>query len=149
MKLKLLRIIIICMLGFNLCIAQRASEEADRTAKSLTTPEGKALVYIVKPLDFDRFLKIKINLDGKFISSIMGGRYIYSILEPGEHIFVTSPGKKEEYRIEVEAGKTYFFRVNTYKSVLKVISYLEPISSESEGRLLLSVCKLSKDMVSQ
>lgn len=137
------------MLGFNLCIAQRASEEADRAAKSLTAPEGKALVYIVRPSDFGFAMKFKINLDGKFIGSTKGGRYIYSILEPGEHIFVTSPGKKEEYRIEVEAGKTYFIRQVPNIGVFKARSELRPIFSESEGRVILRKCNLSKDMVFQ
>jgi len=146
MKLKLLAIIIICLLGFNFSIAQRASGEADRTAKSLTPPEGKALVYIVRPSAVGFGIKFKINLDGKFIGSTKGGRYIYSVLEPGEHIFVTSPGKKEEYRIEVEAGKTYFIHQVPHLGVFGARSELRPIFSESEGHVILRRCKLSKEV---
>jgi len=137
------------MLEFSFCEAQLASEEADITARRLTPPDGKALVYIVRPSAFGFAIKMKIHLDGKFIGSTKGGRYLYSILDPGEHIFVTSPGKKEDFPITVEAGKTYFLRQIPNLGAVRARSELRLIYSEGEGRSVLRKCKLSADMVSK
>ena len=119
--------------------------EMDMKAKEMGPLEGKALVYILRPATFGTAIKMEVTCDGINIGSTGGGRYIYSILEPGSHVFISKAENKSELPIILEAGKVYYLEQKVKMWILKARNNLERLDDQ-EGRDKLLKCKLSNDI---
>ena len=86
----------------------RAPQEASDRAKSLTPPEGKALVYVVRLAGIQHALLTAVTCDGTTLGKNGAGRFIYAILDPGSHLFASIAENKGELPLVLEAGKTYY-----------------------------------------
>jgi hypothetical protein len=126
----------------------KAPPELDLEAKQLVPPEGKALVYIVRPSDFGRSVKFKVTVDGEYIGATGGSRFIYAVLEPGSHLIVSKAENASELAIVLEAGQTYYLEQKIQMGLLKARNKLARIEDE-EGRKKLESCVLSNDLVAQ
>jgi hypothetical protein len=76
--------------------------------KAVTIPEGKAIVYIVRPSSALGMFRTINKIDGTELKTLGGYEYVYKIVDPGK-ISVVCKGSSKESPIEVnaEAGKTY------------------------------------------
>ncbi len=64
------------------------STEEDTTVKSLVPQDGKALVYFMRPSGFGTAVKMRVTMgSGDYLGATGGGRYIYSLLDPGNYTF--------------------------------------------------------------
>jgi hypothetical protein len=120
------------------------SEEEDLMAKAMEPPDGKALVYIIRPSNLGKPFKFEVNCDGVYIGGTAGMLYIYVIVDPGEHLFVGISENTSELEISVEAGKIYYIRqrpmIGLFKGTNKLI-----LETDEIGRKMLLECTLSAD----
>lgn len=131
-------------LVLNGCATQKASIEADNYARKLVVPEGKALVYIVRPNTLGFAIKFRVYCDGKYIGTTGGRNYIYTILDAGKHKFISQAENNEEMEIYLEANRTYYIEQVPMMGLIKARNELVNIS-ENEGQEKLLKCKLSAD----
>ena len=128
------------------CAVQKASVEADSKAKQLVAPEGKAIVYIMRPGTLGFAVKFKVNCDEKYIGATGGKRFIYTIQDVGKHKIVSYAENNEELEITFEANNTYYIEQIPKMGIMMARNKLS-ILSVKEGKEKLSGCKLSKDCI--
>jgi len=93
----------------------------------LPQPEpGKALVYVIevfeRPSGEILTPTIRVGLDGSWVGANHGTSYLYFSVDPGEHHLCTNwqsalkrlSSQHSLTSFTAEAGKTYFFRVQTH-----------------------------------
>ena len=115
-------------------------------------PEGKALVNFLRPSGRGGKFYVKIICDGLYIGRMKGKQFLYIFLDPGEHTIFSDNGDEHgsslsglsEFRLLVEAGKTYFLQVQIMFHPMYFDNKLIQIV-ESDGRIILDKCKLSTD----
>ena len=128
------------------CMVQKASTEVDQKAKELVVPTNKALVYLFRATSFGGAVKFKVTCDDKFVGSTSGMRYVYTIQEPGKHVFISQAENKEELQIVLEANKTYYIEQVVKMGIVMARNKLV-VNDQLSGKQKLSKCKLSADNV--
>lgn len=121
-----------------------AADDADAKAKALSAPKGKALLYIIRPTNIGKPFAHEITLDGKKIGSTCGYYYVYTIVAPGKHKLTATGDFTGKLEITTESGKIYYIQQKVLPGVWKGGASLSVVS-ETEGRKILSECKLSGD----
>lgn len=123
-------------------------------AKSLLTqPEpGKALVYVIEDDGVaNRIIggniTWRVGLDGAWVAALnRHSPYTTFSVTPGEHHLCVNWQSSLEFlakatnlaRLDVEAGKTYYFRIRKWESQTEVFVDLNPVDSD-QGKLLLAL----------
>ena len=113
--------------------------------REMRPPDGKALVYILRPTSFGGIVIMEVTSNGNYIGATGGGRYIYAILEPGNNTLVSKAENKSELQIVLEAGKTYYFEQKVKMGIIMARNELIRLD-DAEGREKLLKCALSKDL---
>lgn len=124
------------------------------TAKALPTqPEpGKALVYVIEDDGVaNRIIggniTWRVGLDGAWVAALnRHNPYTTFSGTPGEHHLCVNWQSSLEYlakatnlaHLDVEADKTYYFRIRKWESQTEVFVDLNPVDSD-QGRLLLAL----------
>ena len=121
---------------------KKADAELDTQIKNLSPPSGKALVYILRPNSYGSMAVFNATVNGDFIGSTGGKRYIYTILEPGTYTFTTKGENRKELPIVLEAGQTYFLEQEVHMGIMSARNKLVRID-ERDGRFKLQKCFLS------
>lgn len=132
----------------------------DKTQHSLSQPEpGKAVVYVIEV--FERppgelgMPTIRVGLDGAWVGANKGSSYLSLFVDPGEHHLCTNwqsmlkrlSDQHSLTSFTAEAGKAYFFRVQTHVesegrgSEIWYID-LQPVNPD-EGKYLIASSPLS------
>jgi len=119
--------------------------EVDNMVREMRPPDGKALVYILRPTSFGGIVIMEVTSNGNYIGATGGGRYIYAILEPGNNTLVSKAENKSELQIVLEAGKTYYFEQKVKMGIIMARNELIRLD-DAEGREKLLKCALSKDL---
>jgi hypothetical protein len=94
-------------------IAQNSAnskEEKDQIARTLQPPDGKALVYILRPSIFGLAVRMFLDCDSVHIGSTMAHNFVYALLEPGTHTLMSTSENHPTLEITVEAGKVYYIK---------------------------------------
>jgi hypothetical protein len=106
--------------------------------RSMKPPNGKALVYLLRPYNFmGSLLSIFLTCNEKNIGSVRVKGFIYTILDTGQYKFTAISEGRTNLNLSVQANHTYFIKV-------KVPLGLEMID-EGPARELLGRSLLSKD----
>jgi len=113
--------------------------------KQTIPPQGKALVYVVRPNRAGGIIKFKFHVDGKHVGTTKSRQFLYSILNPGPHLFMSKAENRSEMQLNLEAGKTYFIKQKIKIGGLKARNQLIQVN-EREGREMLQKCKLGKQI---
>lgn len=113
-----------------------APYQVNKLSKTLTAPDDKALVYIVRPYSrYGRHSSPDFSLDGVTIGAIENGRYIYFYAYPMVLLLPTRENGGETLKVPLVAGKTYFFKFDI------LVGYKQ--LDEDDGRRYLSRVVLS------
>lgn len=70
----------------------------------------KALVYILRPTFVGIAIKMWAFVDDQFIGVTHGKNYTYALVAPGEHVFWSKAENVSAFKMNVEAGKTYYLQ---------------------------------------
>lgn len=120
-----------------------------------TPPEGKALVYIIRP-SIKVIKMAMIICDGKYINMISAKQYLTIILDPGEHIIYSEIGGTgavnglSKLKFNTESGKIYFIEMKLHHQPCfwsgDVPWYLDTELihiDQSDGNIYLERCELA------
>lgn len=111
-------------------------------------PEGKALVYFIRPTPYALLAKVKIFCDGKYIGATRGMTYIYTFVEPGKHSFSTKELQKADFEHSFEAGKVYYVEHMIFPGAFLIKrSDFMVLFDEDEAKELLKNNSLSRNQV--
>lgn len=81
----------------------------DDAPKTITPPEGKAVIYIVRPSGSQGYYRLVNSIDGVELKSTGGNEFVYLVVDPGKHKVVCKGSTKpSELDVEVEAGKSAY-----------------------------------------
>jgi hypothetical protein len=129
------------------CAGHTADPSLDAEAKLFRAHTDKACMYV---LPSSRVSSVTIFLDGRKVGTLDAGEYFRLDVAPGTHaLYVTRPSplptftreKREDLKIEVEAGLCYFLRT-AWKDADEVLQefrlYLERMPA-GEGQQAVNV----------
>lgn len=126
-----------------------ADSTQDAQAKKFIPPNDMAGVYIYRVGTYAADIVIPVGIDGQFMGRTAVDTYFYWKVSPGRHIIVTGGYKPEQYKMDFEAGKNYFFkqdiRVDTNMGVNTIVytTYTTLISvSRDQGKKAVLKCGL-------
>ena len=119
-----------------------ASAASDAQAKQFAPPQGKANLYVSRPGEL-RLIgsppPYGVTLDGKVLGGIMPGMYYCLSLEPGNHsLGVSSPDGADTATVRVEAGKNYYYQVDTSTTGYRTRLSLGLVILEPAGKLMVN-----------
>lgn len=129
------------------------TKTAVRDYRNIEIPEGKAIIYILRPvfLEFSvvggigsRKIPHKVFCNDSLIGSTLPNRYIFTILEPGSYTLMSKSENESKLEIQVESDKIYYVEQNAEIGLIFGRSKLK-LLSEEEGKEELSKCKISKN----
>ena len=130
------------------CSTARISSDNLKNIKELQPPNGKALVYFVRPEFYGFAVSFRVTCDNKPIGTLSGKRFIYTILDPGLHTFRGKTGdvvnNQSELSLNTQPNQTYFVHDMVQTGVLMAQNQLI-LLDEISGRKALKKCKLSGD----
>lgn len=87
--------------------------------------EGMALVYVFRPANIGAAIKTWAFADDQFLGVSRANAYYFAQVPPGKHVFWAKAENTSGLEVEVEAGKTYYFktalRVGLAKARVKMV----------------------------
>jgi hypothetical protein len=111
-----------------------ASQQADLAAKRFTPPAGKGGLYVYRPDQFRlKALTLNVSIDGAFFGQTKVGSYLYVELAPGQYVVTSQSEVEVPVKLQVEAGRNYFFQQDIAFGTSSVRSTLLPVD-EQTGR---------------
>ncbi|MBN2611823.1 MAG: DUF2846 domain-containing protein [Bacteroidales bacterium] len=119
-------------------------EKKPAVSKLIAVPEGKSLVYFVRPSFLGTAINFKVFCDDEYVGLTKGSNYIYTIVEPGKHTFLSQAENKEVLQMVTESGKVYFIEQIPQMGAIKARNKLV-VLNEEEGNEKLNKCKLNKE----
>jgi hypothetical protein len=122
----------------------KADMALDQKAKAMAVPEDKALVYVIRPTTYGFAVGMDVFCDNKKVGTTTGQRYLYMLLNPGRHQFMSKAENKSEQILNLKAGMTYYLEQQVKMGFLKARNNLVLLSA-AEGREKLEKCNLIKD----
>jgi hypothetical protein len=77
--------------------------------KSMVPPNGKGLVFILRPGSIaGSAITFKITCDDREIGTVGSKQFIYTILDPGTHKFVGKAENRSELFLSVQPNQVYY-----------------------------------------
>jgi hypothetical protein len=119
--------------------------KADTDKSQHSTPEqpaDKALIYVIRPSMIGNKVQSKLAVDGEWKGTNRGNNYFSFTLATGEHYFCSAAENHSVLKVDVAAGKTYYFQQHVQMGVMKARNKLEAMSEE-EGKNKLAGAHLS------
>lgn len=146
---------IIRLSGIILCflVVGCASLPTPEKMKSETTnftipvlpPEGKAMVYVVRPSAIGGLIRFNVFVDNKEPKSEMGytrgSQYIYFPVTPGDHQILSKAENWAEVNISAKAGEVIYIQQNAEMGVLMARNSVVKIQ-DYEGKYYVKTLKL-------
>ena len=120
--------------------------QMDSIAKSLVPVEGKAIVYILRPSKVAFVVKMGLKCDNVRIGGTKAGTYVYSVLEPGKHTFLSTSENQATLSVTLEGGKIYYIRQEVKMGLFFAETGLK-LEDEQKGQKDLRKCQLARDNV--
>ena len=127
-----------------LAVGQITLEQKDIIARNLDPMPGKAIVYVIRHSGYAFLVTMEIGCDSSHIGSVGAEEYVYTVLDPGKHTFISSTENKCELETMLEAGKIYYIKLQVNFGVFFPVTKLK-LLSEERGKKYLNECKLAND----
>lgn len=118
-------------------------KEKDSFAKSLSSIPDKSIVYIVRTSLFGMAIPLKLDCDSFEVGWIHSKTYLFTILNPGDHIFKASSENEFTLKVSLEPGKIYYFDQEAKMGAAYAGTKIKMINEE-DGKKYLLKCSLSK-----
>lgn len=123
--------------------SQKAPKEKDSIAKSMVPIEGKAIVFIVRPSGYGSAIDMDVHRDSSYIGTTSAKSYLYTIVEPGTHLFTSKAENKSKLELVAEPGKIYYIVQQIKMGIMYARAHLKPVTEE-EGKKFLAKCWLEE-----
>ncbi len=122
-----------CLLGFiNTAFADNFVKMGEPGLAGKTDP-GKALLYIMRPASFSGLNRTWAFVDDQCLGVTKGKTYFYTYVTPGKHLLWSAAENINSGYLNVEAGKTYYFKQGISMGWTKVsVEFL--LATEAQGK---------------
>jgi len=131
------------MISLTACVTITASDQFSFNAKSLTAPEGKSLVYFIRPSKFAKNAGFTISEGNREVGMIYGTTFVYDICEPGKKIYRITSENNEEMIIKLATDSVHYVEVRVEMGWWMGRCFMDPVSTKI-GNGILKECMLSK-----
>ncbi len=118
-------------------------KEQDSFAKNLAPIPNKSIVYFVRISLFGMAIPLKLDCDSFEVGWIHSKTYLFTIVNPGEHIFKASSENEFTLKVNLEPEKIYYFEQEAKMGFAYARTNLKMLSTE-EGKKYLLKCTISK-----
>jgi hypothetical protein len=125
----------------NLTVKQ-ARKQKDGITKNLVPDSGKAIVYIVRPTIMAFAVPMRLDVDSFQVGWISTKTYLYTMLDPGEHTFISLSENEFHLKVNLEAGKIYYLEQEIRMGILYARTKLRLLNDEM-GKKELCKCSTS------
>jgi hypothetical protein len=122
--------------------AKQLRKQKDSIVKSLAPIEGKAIVYIMRPTIMAFAITFQLDCDSFLVGWINAKTYLYTVLDPGEHVFKAQSENEFDLKLNLEAGKIYYLAQESRMGMLYSRNKLI-LLNETDGKKYLSKCTIS------
>ena len=123
--------------------AKEIRKEKDSIAKNLSAMPDKSIVYIVRTGYFGMAIPLKLDCDSFEVGWIHSKTYLFTIVNPGEHIFKASSENEFSLKVQLDPGKIYYLDQEARMGVMYARTKLKMLNAEDGKRYLLK-CTISK-----
>jgi hypothetical protein len=128
----------------NMLNPKEIRKEKDSIAKSLVPIPGKAIVYITRNHVGEWLIPYRMDVDSFQVGWIKAGTYLYTILDPGEHVFIcTSTGNDARLKVSLEPDNIYYMDITYGIGIISTVVKLK-ILDAGKGRKNLIAGNISK-----
>lgn len=110
--------------------------------KTLKVPEGKAIVYFVRPSVVGTIIPFRVKCNDSLIGSTTGNKYLFIVLGPNKYKFVSEAENKSELELQVEPNKIYYIEQKPKLGLVTARNQLI-LLNDDDGEQKLSKCSLS------
>ncbi|MFN8243317.1 MAG: DUF2846 domain-containing protein [Ferruginibacter sp.] len=125
----------------NFLYAQLTPEQQDSIARNLAPLPDSAIVYIIRTSSLGFAIRMDVSCDSVYIGTTGAKTYIYTVLAPGTHNFLSRSENKFFLDVTVEANKIYYLEQQVKMGMIYARTKLNPVEEET-GKKMLSKCKL-------
>lgn len=117
------------------------NDVVDKTT-TIVIPEGKAIVYFIRPSVVGTIVPFKVSCNDSLIGSTTGKKYLYVVLEPNTYKFVSKAENDAELELKVEPGKAYYIEQKPKMGIVMARNDLFLLNI-TEGEQKLAKCSIS------
>ena len=129
----------------NILTPKEIRKEKDSIAKNLAPIPDKAIVYFTRNHTGEWLIPYRIDCDSFLVGWIKAGTYLYTILEPVDHIFICTPPTTNEVRLKLnlEPGKIYFVDITYGIGIVNTVVKMK-MKDNDKGKKDLMAGNISK-----
>jgi hypothetical protein len=123
--------------------AKELRREKDSIAKNLPAIPDKSIVFIVRTGTLGMAIPLKLDCDSFEVGWIHSKTYLFTVINPGEHIFKASSENEFTLKVELEPGKIYYLDQEAKMGFAYARTKLKMLDPEI-GKKDLMKCTISK-----
>ena len=98
--------------------------------------QGMALVYVIRPSTMGAAVKTWAFFDEELIGVTRGRGYTFAHVPPGERLVWSKDENTFALSVNIEAGKTYYFKQQIMMGIGKARAKLVPIDEATAAKLM-------------
>ncbi|MDO8951151.1 MAG: DUF2846 domain-containing protein [Draconibacterium sp.] len=110
--------------------------------KTLAIPEGKAIVYFVRPSMVGTIVPFKVSCNDSLIGSTTGKKYLFVVLDPNTYKFISEAENDAELELQVEPDSKYYIEQKPKMGLIMARNELSLLDN-AEGEQKLAKCSIS------
>jgi hypothetical protein len=123
--------------------AKELRKERDDSIRNLTPIPGKSIVYVVRKSLYGMAIPLKLDCDSFEVGWIHSKTYMFTIVDPGEHIFKATSENEFTLTVTLEPGKIYYLEQEAKMGFAYAATKIKMLNDE-DGKKYLLKCSLSK-----
>jgi len=124
-------------------LAKELRKDRDDSIRNLTPIPGKSIIYVIRKSLFGMAIPLKLDCDSFEVGWIHSKTYMFTIVDPGEHIFKASSENEFTLTVTLEPNKIYYFEQEAKMGFAYAETKIKMLNDE-DGRKYLLKCSLSK-----
>ncbi len=125
-----------------------AAEKDEKLPRAEVKPDA-ALIYVARPAGMGFAVPMYFFANEQFLGMNHGNGYFWAYLPPGKYIFWSKAENVNAVpEMEVEAGKTYYFRQKTVPGWVKARTAVELVDS-AQGEALIDDCQKHSELTDE
>lgn len=140
--MKKIVFILVIFIAASCSTSKTVTNDVVDKSKTFVIPDGKAIVYFVRPSVVGTIVQFKVSCNDSLIGSTTGKKYLYVVLEPNTYKFISKAENDAELELKVEPGKAYYIEQKPKMGIVIARNDLFLLNN-TEGEQKLAKCSLS------
>lgn len=114
-------------------------------SKNMIVPEGKAVIYLLRPQKLGFAIKMEVMLNGEYWGTTKGKQYLYKVVDPGLYKieWKVSSNAPTPMTVDAKAGAKYYVLQEIDMGTWHAACDFE-MMTEEKGVKALKKCKLAE-----